>query len=589
MRRWLLLSLIAIWLLPVAETACAVRADSLPPLRRVNAPYFENQIDFSQTAIFWYGQVTSTDAYSDVRVGYSTSKLYIHLSIMDRSLWYDTTPTADTLNQWDAVTVYLNMDGNTGSTLGDDAFRFTAQLVGYEDNQARWTAAWRSTGTAWTPITIPYTPELGANGTYNNNSNADRGWVLDFHIPFTKLGLAGPPAPGSIWGLAVATHNRNSLAGPVQDSVWPAAADFAAPQTWGQLHFGLPIFVLASSVSSTSMTTIRQGLNGAVAPDAAAGGGFLCGEGLDYYTQWGLENYTGEPGFNIQNQSDISDWPCFSKYFVTFPLSAVPGNKEIVSATLTLYQFGNAGAGWNPGPVPSFLQVLTVDQEWSEATLNWNNAPVVRENIGGAWVAPIDPANPPPYPGGIEIVWDVSRAVAEAYAAGQPLRLAVYSADGPLHSGRYFYSSDVEDYNAQGRPTLKVAWTQTGPNLEYEATPPNPRNGQRVTYTLSSVAGGTAMTLTSALPLQVSAPGTLGVLGGGTAVYQPASRQVIWSGTPAVGTPVTITFPVTVATASPTLLRSTATFNDASGAAAQATVDVIANAYQVALPLIRRH
>jgi len=26
---------------------------------------------------------------------------------------------------------------------------------------------------------------------------------------------------------------------------------------------------------------------------------------------------------NVQNQSDISDWPCFSKYYVTFPLDAV--------------------------------------------------------------------------------------------------------------------------------------------------------------------------------------------------------------------------------------------------------------------------
>lgn len=588
MRKWMMLSLVALWILTLVEPARTEVAGSLAVLRRVNAPYFAGQIDFSQTAIFWYGQVTSTDAYSDVRVGYSNTKLYVHLNIMDRSLWYDTTPTADTLDQWDAVTIYLNMDGAAGSALGTNSFRLTAQLVGYEDNQSRWTAAWRSTGTDWTPMTVPFTPELGANGTFNNDSNADRGWVIDFHIPFTKLGLAAPPAQGTIWGLAVATHNRDSLAGPVKNSVWPSNVNFAIPQTWGHLHFGIPAYTSASSAQQTTTTTIRQGLNGAVVPDAAAGGGFLCGDGLDYYTQWGLKNYAGEPNFNVQNQSDISDWPCFSKYFLTFPLSGLPGNTDIVSATLTLYQFGNAGAGWNPGPVPSYIQVLTVDQDWNEATLNWNNAPVARENLGGAWVNPIDTGTPPPYPGGIAIVWDVSRAVAEAYAAGQPLRLAVYSADGPIHSGRYFYSSNVEDYNAQGRPTLTVKWSQSGPSLQYSASPPNPLYGQSVTYTLSTIAEGGAMTLTSALPAQVSTPGTVVVMGGGTATYNIGSRQVIWTGIPAAGAPIAITFPVTVTATSPMLLRSTATLRDALGGSVQTTADVIANAYQVKLPLVRR-
>ena len=45
-----------------------------------------------------------------------------------------------------------------------------------------------------------------------------------------------------------------------------------------------------------------------------------------------------------------------------------------------------------------------------------------------------------------------------AQATGQPLQLALYSADGPLHTGKYFWSSDVGDWNAEGRPTLTVVW-----------------------------------------------------------------------------------------------------------------------------------
>jgi len=38
------------------------------------------------------------------------------------------------------------------------------------------------------------------------------------------------------------------------------------------------------------------------------------------------------------------------------------------------------------------------------------------------------------------------------------VRLVLYSADWDYHSGKYFFSSDVADWNAQGRPTLEVVW-----------------------------------------------------------------------------------------------------------------------------------
>ena len=57
---------------------------------------------------------------------------------------------------------------------------------------------------------------------------------------------------------------------------------------------------------------------------------------------------------------------------------------------------------------------------------------------------------------GVPHHWDVSYAATKAYAAGTPLRLALYSGDGAYHSGRYFVSSDTGDWNAEGRPTLRV-------------------------------------------------------------------------------------------------------------------------------------
>jgi hypothetical protein len=223
------------------------------------------------------------------------------------------------------------------------------------------------------------------------------------------------------------------------------------PATWGQAAFGIPGYDPPAAVPQ-GITTIRQGLNGTSVMDGHVGGHTTCGEGLDHWTEWGEANYAGYDQINIQNQWDVAEYPCFSKYYVTFPLDDVPPGKTIISATLTMHLFGNAGGG---DPPDSYIQVLIVGEPWDEATLTWNSAPLAVENITGTWVHPVLPGEegqPHPYS------WDLSRAVASAMARGEPVRLALYSADGPMHTGKYFWSSDVGDWNASGRPTLKVVW-----------------------------------------------------------------------------------------------------------------------------------
>lgn len=149
----------------------------------------------------------------------------------------------------------------------------------------------------------------------------------------------------------------------------------------------------------------------------------------------------------------MADWPCFAKYYVTFPLDGIPSGKVIISATLTLHQFGNAG---EPGQAqPSWIQALVASADWQENTITWNNALPAYENIGGAWVEPL--AEHPGWPG-VPRRWDVSYAVARAYSRGEPLRLVLYSADSAYHSGKYFVSSDTGDWNSEGRPRLEVVW-----------------------------------------------------------------------------------------------------------------------------------
>ena len=103
-------------------------------------------------------------------------------------------------------------------------------------------------------------------------------------------------------------------------------------------------------------------------------------------------------------------------------------------------------------------QILTVAEDWDDATLTWNNAPLALENVSQAWVNPRQLSPGESLFPGLAKTWDVSRAVAQAYAQGQPLRLAVYSADSAYHSGKYFISSDTGDWNEAGRPQLDVTW-----------------------------------------------------------------------------------------------------------------------------------
>jgi hypothetical protein len=432
-------------------------------LRTVNAPYL-NVADITgsklaEMAIFWFGQVTPSENYTDVRIAYNTTELVVYIASFDRRLWYDTTPSANDLTQWDSATLYLSLDGNIGGAPSSNTYRFDAQLTNGGTLPSASKASFRGAGGVWTATPITFTGSAGWRGDQiNNNADSDdRGLALTFRIPFSSLGVS-TPASGATWGLAVVAHDRDSLAGPaLADKTWPEVADGNSPSTWGRLRFGTPVYTPPAS-TNPQITMIRQGLSGATVVDTAVGGtlGNLCNADGDFWNQWGSYNDAGDTGANIQNQADIADWPCFSKYFVTFPLDQIPAGKVIRSATLTLHHWGNTGDINSPKPEdrpqPSYIHVATLVEGWTEATLTWNTAPLAFENVSQAWVPPVTSCNWPCVPRN----WDVSRAVAQAYASGQPLRLALYSSDSDYHSGKFFTTSDTENWNAEGRPTLTI-------------------------------------------------------------------------------------------------------------------------------------
>jgi hypothetical protein len=424
--------------------------------RRINAPFFAGEIPFEQMGIFWFGRLSETSNYADVRIGYNKDTLSVYVAVFDRHLWYDETPSTDTLTDWDAITLLLDK-GSTGDTLSTSSYRFIAQLSG--DSNAAYRQSYQGDSQGWQRHLIPFSTLPGWRGNaLNENSDTDRGWVMTFTIPFAELGLAAPPATGAEWKLALQIHDRDGQSAGAQPiQLWPETMQSDNPATWGILRFGLPGYARPDVPLTEKVVIRRPTQNDSTVPDADVGSVIAnqCpGNDSHIWNEWANQNYGNAADFNIQNQSDVADWPCFAKYYVSFPLDAVPSGKRILSATLTLHQFGNAG-DVNEAQ-PSWIQVLTTADEWQENTITWNNAPYAWENIGGRWVDPVR-NNWPGWPG-IPWSWDVSYAVADAYQRGQPVRLILYEADSSYHSGKYFVSSDTGDWNINGRPRLDVVF-----------------------------------------------------------------------------------------------------------------------------------
>ena len=287
----------------------------------MNAPYFTGPVLYEQTAIFWFGQVNQTSNYADVRVGYNDTELYVSMNIFDRRLWYNPNPSTSPLTAWDATTLYLDLDGNTGNAPGATVYRFDAQLDWWEP-RAGYQAAYRGNGSGWSSAAIPITTTTGWRGNAPNDDVDDRGWTSTMIFRSVLSGFPGPPSKGTSWGMALTLHDRDDAAGTlIPDETWPDSVSGSTPSSWGEVSFGLPTFTPPPATPRVTVT-IRQGLNGATVPDAAVGGTIavdgsgstLCPGDSNYiWNQWGNANFGGAPRFNIQNEADVSDWPCFAR------------------------------------------------------------------------------------------------------------------------------------------------------------------------------------------------------------------------------------------------------------------------------------
>ncbi|MEN4013747.1 MAG: DNRLRE domain-containing protein [Chloroflexota bacterium] len=441
-------------------------------LRATNAVYL-NVADiprerFREMSIFWFGRVSESDNYQDVRVAYNNTELVVDVSTFDRRIWFNRNPGSSPFEDWDAVTLLLQT-----ALFGADAplpqsYRFVVQFRDLAQNEpvpSAYRMAYRGNGSGWqvSPLNFQaFTNWRGEGGVNTDRDN--RGWRITFRIPFSTLGWNQPPH-NSQMRMALISHDRDSQAGPPGTSfTWPEDVNRDSPATWGNLRFGLPVYAPPRAINLRTLL-IREGENGTSVPDAAVGGtiGNQCpGDPYHIWNEWGNLNYANESSAIIQNQADIADWPCFSKYFVTFPLDGIPPGKVIRSARLVLHHWGGSGSINDPDPArrpnSSFIHAFSLRDDWQENSITWNNAPLAQENLSVLRVGVYNITQEGEGWPGAAHEWDVSAAAASAYQSGAPLRLALYSSDSSYHSGKYFSASETEAWNSIGRPTLLVEY-----------------------------------------------------------------------------------------------------------------------------------
>ena len=58
---------------------------------RVNVPYFSGDAadHFNEAAVFWFGRVTTSENYADIRFAYDNTKIWIYMSAFDQYMWYE--------------------------------------------------------------------------------------------------------------------------------------------------------------------------------------------------------------------------------------------------------------------------------------------------------------------------------------------------------------------------------------------------------------------------------------------------------------------------------------------------------------------
>jgi hypothetical protein len=310
----------------------------------------------------------------------------------------------------DAVSCTIDGDDDDGNTMGQYTYNFTVESE------------------STPPVEILTTSLPG--GTVGDSYQAEVN---------TNKEVSGYPTYSIVSG---------SLPPGVTLSQWMDTAVFSGPL----LAEGTYAFVLNATVAATGSSD-NQALSIVVAPNLP--GGQTTTQATTFADTYIGGSNSGE-NFHDNAFLRVYQWPMAVVANRTIIMDntdilAIPANVSVTSAKLRLYLTGNSGSG---GTNPMRVFVYRILEPVDTTT-------VTGANWAGTLSAPLSYANVGLTPGWIE--WDILSAVQAAYAAQEPLYLALDGGgEGSQDTNRIFASVDHE--TEAYRPEVILTFTQlTGP------------------------------------------------------------------------------------------------------------------------------
>jgi hypothetical protein len=171
-------------------------------IKPMNAPKFSPLVDGVANEPKWNAASSvflSSQSASNLnaKISYDDQNLYILCGVKDNNLWADSPTVA-----WDddGIEVYIDPQNKSCNGLCAGMYKLLVNIGGgtlYENVNAA--NAWQS----WSPQNVNVT--FKTNGTINNNSGSDVGYVIEVAIPWNQIG--GKPQENSGWGIHFKLHD----------------------------------------------------------------------------------------------------------------------------------------------------------------------------------------------------------------------------------------------------------------------------------------------------------------------------------------------------------------------------------------------
>jgi PKD repeat protein len=179
----------------------------------------------------WAGADTVTFAGSDntatVSLTWDENNLYLGFDITDTNLQASGTDEGDSLHRDDSIEIYLDTVHDGGAAMQVDDYHFIINLNhALVDDQGTGSGK----NYSWTSH-INYAIDL--DGTLNDDSDTDNGYVIEVAIPWSDIG--GAPVTMDVIGLNLCVNNNDST--ETQSVDWCNLASWAVPDGWGDATF----------------------------------------------------------------------------------------------------------------------------------------------------------------------------------------------------------------------------------------------------------------------------------------------------------------------------------------------------------------